>query len=93
MNIFNSIICAAALLFSVSAWGGPVNINQATADQLADAIKGVGVAKAAAIVSYRDQHGSFQSIDELVNVPGIGLKTLEDNRSNLTVTAAKLQGE
>lgn len=57
-----------------------VNINTAGAQMLSDILVGVGPAKAQAIIDYREQNGPFQSIDELVNVRGIGLATLERNR-------------
>ena len=63
-----------------------VNINTATAEQLAGAMKGVGPSKAQAIVDYREAHGPFKSVDELVQVKGIGLKTVEKNRDQLTVS-------
>ncbi|MGH9155755.1 MAG: helix-hairpin-helix domain-containing protein [Acidimicrobiales bacterium] len=49
----------------------PVDLNSATAEQL-DALPGIGPATAAAIVEYRDQHGRFAGVDELVEVRGIG---------------------
>ena len=63
----------------------PVNINQADAESLAMAIKGVGQKRAEAIVEYREQNGPFQSVDELTEVQGIGEKLLDGNRQNLTV--------
>lgn len=72
-------------LVTGAAWAAPVNINSADAITLASAIKGVGETKAQAIVKYRKEHGPFRSVDELMNVPGIGAKTVEHNRANLTV--------
>lgn len=57
-----------------------VNINTADAATLADGLKGVGLKKAEAIVAYRNEHGPFKSVDELVNVKGIGEKSLEKLR-------------
>ncbi|MBC6907460.1 helix-hairpin-helix domain-containing protein [Saccharophagus sp. K07] len=57
-----------------------VNINTASADALAEILNGVGPAKAAAIVAYRDEHGPFTSVDDLIKVKGIGPATLEKNR-------------
>ena len=53
----------------------PVNINTASAVEL-QSLPGIGVTYAARIVAYRDEHGSFVSISDLVNVKGIGAKTV-----------------
>ena len=63
---------------------GPVNVNTATADQL-DVLPGVGPTTAAAIVAHREQHGPFQSIDQLGDVHGIGPAKLEALRGLVTV--------
>lgn len=65
----------------------PVNINTADAAAIAAAMKGIGLAKAEAIVAYRQTHGSFKSLDQLAEVKGIGLKTIDKNRDTLTVGA------
>lgn len=99
MNTFKSILLAAALsLASTFAMAGsPVNVNSADAAQLADSLDGIGEAKAKAIVAYRTEHGPFKSADELVNVKGIGLRTVEKNRDYIQlggkpVAAAKPAG-
>ncbi|MGV6851011.1 MAG: ComEA family DNA-binding protein [bacterium] len=84
MNLIKSTIFAAALF--ASQVFAAVNINTADAQQLADNIKGVGLAKAEAIVAYRNENGPFKSIEDLVMVKGIGLKTVEKNRDNLTAS-------
>ena len=63
---------------------GLVNINTANLHQLWN-IKGIGETKARAIIDYREEHGNFASVDDLVNVSGIGEKTLERIRKYLTV--------
>jgi competence protein ComEA len=63
---------------------GKININSATAAEL-DSLSGIGPAKAQAIVDYRDQNGPFRTIDDLLNVPGIGPKILESIRDQITV--------
>ena len=63
---------------------GPVNVNTATADQL-DVLPGVGPTTAAAIVAHREQHGPFQSVDQLGDVRGIGPAKLEALRGLVTV--------
>lgn len=62
-----------------------VNINTADAATLAGTLKGVGLKKAEAIVAYRDEHGPFKSVDDLVNVKGIGEKSLEQFRSYVSL--------
>ena len=81
----NLIVVLLFALFSLVANAGPVDINTASTDELAAAIKGIGPKKAAAIVSYREIHGPFKSVDELKNVPGIGDKLVDSNLDNLTV--------
>lgn len=63
-----------------------VNINTADENALAENIIGVGKKKTLAIIAFRDQHGPFKSIDELTQVKGIGLKLMNKNRDNLTVS-------
>jgi competence protein ComEA len=63
---------------------GPVNINSATAEQL-DVLPGVGPTTAAAIVSHREQHGPFQTVEQLADVRGIGPAKLDALRGLVTV--------
>ncbi|NVJ68272.1 MAG: helix-hairpin-helix domain-containing protein [Gammaproteobacteria bacterium] len=60
-----------------------VNINTASADQLATSLKGVGLKKAQAIIEYRKEYGDFKSVNELTAVKGIGEKTLAKNRDKI----------
>ncbi|NBB93392.1 MAG: competence protein ComEA [Gammaproteobacteria bacterium] len=90
MNTIRTILIALVLSISLSqaalAEEMTVDINTASAEQLAEALDGVGPAKAEAIVAYRDANGEFEHIDELVNVRGIGLRTLESNRERIEVS-------
>lgn len=61
-----------------------ININTAHASELMT-LDGIGIKTAQAIVAYRQQMGKFHSIDELIQVKGIGAKTLEKNRHRLVV--------
>jgi competence protein ComEA len=61
-----------------------ININTATAAEL-DALPGVGEVIAQHIVDYRTTNGPFRSVDDLLDVSGIGPVTLEDMRSMVTV--------
>lgn len=62
-----------------------VNLNTADIETLARELNGVGMAKARAIVEYREAHGEFTMVDELLEVKGIGMAILEKNLSKLTV--------
>lgn len=54
---------------------GSVNINSANSAQL-QTLYGIGPTKAQEILRYRKAHGGFKTVDELVNVKGIGPKTM-----------------
>ena len=62
-----------------------VNINTADAEAIERALVNIGLSKAEAIVAYRKANGAFKSADELVNVKGVGLKTVERNRDRIVV--------
>lgn len=62
-----------------------VNINEADAQSIADVLVGVGVTKAQAIVQFREEHGPFTSIDQLLDVNGIGQSTLSNNRQRIVL--------
>ena len=62
-----------------------VNVNTASAEEL-EALTGIGPALAEAIVSYRDEHGAFETPEDLMNVKGIGEGKLEAFRAEITLT-------
>jgi len=64
-----------------------VNVNTADADAIHQSLINIGPSKAAAIVAYRKEHGAFKTADQLAQVKGIGLKTIEKNRSYIVVGA------
>ena len=71
----------ATLLLAATAWAAePVNVNSASAEEISQNLKGIGLSKAQSIVAYREANGSFMHADELVNVKGIGIKTVDQNR-------------
>ena len=62
-----------------------VDINSADAETLARELNGIGAAKARAIIEYREANGALVSVDELLEVKGIGMAILEKNRNKLSV--------
>jgi len=62
-----------------------IDINTATVEEF-DQLPGIGEVKAAAIVAYRNQHGPFRSVEELLFVDGISENLLEEIRPFLTVS-------
>ena len=91
INMKSLITLLAASLFSIWAWAAePVNVNSANAEEIANSLKGVGMSKAEAIVNYRESNGQFKHIDELVNVKGIGIRTVDINREYILLDSGKL---
>lgn len=62
-----------------------INLNTADVATLESELLGIGQAKAQAIVDHRNSNGPFASVDELLEVKGIGPATLEKNRARLSV--------
>ena len=79
----------ALLLVSFNIFAAPVDINKASAQEMSESLKGVGLKKADAIVAYRKANGPFASIDDLANVKGIGEKTIAKNKDNLQISNSK----
>lgn len=67
------------------AEAGKVNLNTADAVTLERELLGIGEIKAQAIVEYRTANGAFASVDDLLEVKGIGAATLEKNRDKLSI--------
>ena len=59
-----------------------LDVNKASAEEL-QSLKGIGPKRAQAIVEYRKTNGPFQSIEGLLNVPGVGQSIIEDNAGQL----------
>jgi len=91
LKIKSLLTLIAMGLFSIWAWAmQPVNVNTASAEEISEALKGIGLSKAAAIVTYRNEHGEFKHIDELVNVKGIGVRTVDINREYILLDNSEL---
>ena len=77
-------LAASASTAAPDPSGALVNINTATAEQL-DTLPGVGPVTAQKILQWREAHGAFSSVDELLEVDGIGEKTLADLAPHVTL--------
>ena len=87
MKIFNSILLILLLALPVVSFSAEsININTANKEALMSVIKGVGEKKAEAIIAYREENGSFKSIDELANVKGIGQAMIDKHREILSTS-------
>lgn len=79
------------ILISLFAFNGfasaTVDLNTATKDEL-ESIKGVGPAKAQAIIDYRQANGPFKSVSDLENVKGFGEKSIKKLKKEVTVGGA-----
>ncbi len=82
-SVKKSVLLISASIISVAALAGPVNVNEADIKTLAKELDGVGEKRAAAIVQYRKQHGSFKTVNELGKVKGVGSAILEANAENI----------
>lgn len=60
-----------------------INVNQATMDELDEGLLGVGPRIAMEIVKYRDQHGPYQSFDDLDKVKYVGSRMLDKNKGRI----------
>lgn len=89
MKLLTTATALTLLSFAPFVHAGPVNVNTADAKTISEALTGIGLAKAEAIVDYRKKHGPFQSIDDLSLVKGIGERTVDKNRPDIQVTPAK----
>lgn len=83
------LLWATTLLAASAMAAQPVDINTATAEEIAEALDGVGMSKAAAIVDYRKANGPFSHADQLVNVKGIGLRTVDLNRQFIVIKGSE----
>jgi competence protein ComEA len=84
MNQVKSIMLLLWFLVT-SAAAAPVNVNTANAEEIANALYGVGEHKAEAIVRYRQEHGKFKSVQALKRVRGIGQGILDGNLDDIQI--------
>lgn len=76
-------VLAASLLFALPAFAA-VDLNNGSQAEL-ETVKGIGPAKAKAIIEHRKKNGNFKSVDELDKVPGFGKKTVDSVKKEISV--------
>lgn len=81
----DSVIAPAVQQLGQQQLPATVNINTADAETLQKGLSGIGKGKALAIVAYREANGEFTSVDELIEVKGIGKAILDKNRDKLAL--------
>lgn len=84
------VLCMACV--APLAQAAKVDINKADAAALQENLKGVGPAKAKAIVDYRSKNGAFKSVDDLTKVKGVGPALIKKNRSDLSLSGGATTG-
>lgn len=78
-------LIGTGLLLGLSTFSfAKVNINTATVEELSR-LKGIGEVKAKAIVAYRDEHGAFAKVEDIVLVKGIGQEILTTLQEDLVI--------
>ena len=100
--MIRQIVIAAVLVFGLAAGSArpvagqaatgatstQVNLNTATASEL-ERLPGVGPAMVARILEYRQKHGGFKKVEDLMNIQGIGEKRFLELRAQIVVTPPK----
>lgn len=94
LTLFAIAFCATSMAYSSATLpastsveqtiGAPISINNASIEELTK-LKGIGKRKAKAIVHYRELHGDFQVIEDLLLVKGIGDKLYKKLESQITL--------
>jgi competence protein ComEA len=67
-----------------------VDVNQADAETLVKMLDGISTEFATALVEYRGKHGSFKSIDEIAQVPGLTKEAFERNKERIAIIIPKV---
>lgn len=86
------LVVLFAAFCSFNAAASPVNINTADAKTISEALSGIGMKKAEAIIKYREAKGEFKTAEDLVNVDGIGAKTVEKIKADILLSDAAAAG-
>ncbi len=81
----NTVLTASPVKTLSNPISALVNINTADGETLAAELKGIGIKRAKAILAYRNEHGPFKSIDDLIKIKGISKRIVDQNREKITV--------
>jgi len=92
-KLLQTFLLTLWVLIAPMAHAAMVNINKADAAAMVENLQGIGPKKASAIVAYRKKNGSFKSLDDLMNVKGIGEKLLKKNRRDLSLSKGVTKAE
>tara|TARA_R110001583_G_C5671425_1_gene411178 strand:- start:3938 stop:4210 length:273 start_codon:yes stop_codon:yes gene_type:complete len=84
-KVLMSLVLATVLATGFAYAMDKININTATQSEL-QTLNGVGEATAAAIIQYREDNGMFKSVEDLMNVKGIGSKKVETLTDSVSVS-------
>ena len=88
LTLIAIFLIASAVLADSKATLEPLDMNQATIEQLCE-LEGIDNVKASAIIQYREAHGPFTSIEDIKHVKGIGDKIFENIKGHITVTTTE----
>lgn len=80
------VVVGLVLALGGPALAAPVNVNTADAEAIAAALTGIGLVRAQAIVEYREANGPFETLDDLLEVSGIGPRVLDMNRADIRLS-------
>ena len=80
-----TIFGVIATIFAASVYAAPININTATATEIAKSLNGIGLRKAEAIVQYRTENGLFTAASDVIQVKGIGKSIFDKNKADILV--------
>jgi competence ComEA-like helix-hairpin-helix protein len=81
------LLVALTVSFAPALWAVEpvkININEATVEELSQ-LKGIGETLAERIVAYREESGPFKSIEDIMNVNGVGPKTFDEIKDMITL--------
>lgn len=84
-HLFQLLLLSASLFTTPLLLADVININKATATVLQKNLKGIGEKKAQAIVAYRKNHGAFKTLDEIMEVKGIGEGIFKKIKANISL--------